>query len=433
MRLRNVFQPRATPDFFPPKLNPLLVKILYSLLPFLLKSFLRHLTIRIEDQSVAKLKAVRGNPCLLLPNHPSHLDALVVLELGRRLKEPFYYLVAREVFQIGHGWLGWLLQRLGCYSVVRGSIDKKSFRTTQELLARNQGRLVIFVEGRISHRSDALLPLEPGSLHLAFLALQKMHNQTGETLASLPSLYVFPVVIRYFYSASKIEQAVERNLSRLERAIGIQSKSRQLCDRIQAASFTVLRDIAAQLDYSPNMETISPRQIEDLSEAMLARLEQLVHLQREAGLEPFDRARRIRNTLDKAMRHPSTPLTSYQQCLQKQKKSVLTSIYPDLERVVSILTIQSIQEELRAPQPSLEHCIEMLRLLEREVFGRFRFGYPTTVLLQVLEPMDLKHRFPRFLQDKKKSVQELLHEIEKALHQGIRSISFSPEQDAGSD
>lgn len=166
-------------DFKPPTLNRSLLQFFYQCLPFLLKHQMGNLRVQIEPETLDKLKAIQGERCLLLPNHPSDSDPAVMFELARQLDEAFFYVAAREVFDYSMGFRGWLFQNLGVYSLVRGTNDRKSIKTSIETLSENKGRLVIFVEGEISSQNDTLLPIEHGVIQLAFMALSDAHKKWG--------------------------------------------------------------------------------------------------------------------------------------------------------------------------------------------------------------------------------------------------------------
>lgn len=403
--------------FRPPLPNALLQRTIKAVLPLLFQHTLGGLSVQIDQQSLQRLESIRGERCLLLPNHPAQWDPWAILEMSKRLGENFYYVVAREVFDWHHGIQGWLLQRMGCYSVVRGASDKDSFKTTREILSHNQGRLVVFVEGEISNQNDSLLPLEPGVIQLAFLSLQDLYKQEEKRLDKLPSLFLCPIAIKYFYNPKGLMETIERSIQRLENAMGFEANQKSHYERIRSIGLTVLQEASKQVGYSLSYDDSLNAQIRGLENCMLTKLEEVVNLPFEAELGYLDRVRRIRNTLDRVLKDVSPEsLSYYQKRLYEHQKAVLENFYWDLDRIVNFI---AIYDGYIAPEMIPERYIEVIRRLEREVFGNYHLQHPRRATLHVLEPIDLKPYFKEFLQDKKKVSEDLIREIEGLLYQAI--------------
>lgn len=207
---------KAKAAFRPPVENPLIESLTRACVPLLLKGMFHDLRVTFRPDDLRRLGELRGERMLLLPNHPSTEDPITMFELARQLGEPMHYVAAREVFDFDHGVRGWLFQRCGVYSVIRGAPDRESFRMTRQILTRGSRRLVIFVEGEISYRNDILIPFQQGVLQLALSAQEDVCEQ----FESAPPVYVAPVAIRYFY-APGVEAAMRQSVERLEEALGL--------------------------------------------------------------------------------------------------------------------------------------------------------------------------------------------------------------------
>ena len=96
------------------------------------------------------------------------------------------------------------MTRLGVYSVVRGAVDRDSFRMTRETLAKGGRKLVIFGEGEISHQNETIMPFESGIVQFGLWALNDM-----EKAGDLKPLYLVPVGIKYIYRNDMWDQ-IER-------------------------------------------------------------------------------------------------------------------------------------------------------------------------------------------------------------------------------
>jgi 1-acyl-sn-glycerol-3-phosphate acyltransferase len=405
--------------FFPPQPSFLTEKLIKASLPLIFKEFLGEFSVYIEPNSMQKLETIKNERCLLLPNHPTPWDPWAMVFLSKKIRKSFFYVVAREIFERQWGIPGKLLQRMGCYSVIRGALDKDSFWTTKEILAQNRGLLTIFVEGEISNQNDSLLPLEPGIVQLAFLALQELYKQQSKAdMDQLPSLYLCPIAIKYFYSPHGLVKTIENAIQSLEKATGLSANGKGHYERIQALGLRVLEEAAKQLGYALNRTDSLMEQICGLEDFMLTQLEQAVNLQYDPHLRYLGRVRRIRNTVDRIVKEPTEPLTSYQHRLHDHQKALLKNFYWDLDRIVNFI---AIYDGYVHPEMKLERYVEVIRRLEKEVFGHYCLQHPRTAVVQVRDPINLKSYFQAFLQDKKKASDALLAEIEHSLYEGIKT------------
>ena len=90
--------------------------------------------------------------------------------LSREIDATFNYMTASEIFLEGRfrAWKSFLIQRLGGYSVIRGSVDRDAFRTTRQLLQAGERPIVIFAEGGLTRQNDTVTPFESGVVNSVF-------------------------------------------------------------------------------------------------------------------------------------------------------------------------------------------------------------------------------------------------------------------------
>src|SRR5262245_28811205 len=144
-------------DFRPPKTNPLVVGLTYPMLPVIARVARRRVAIEVDEGEWERLAPLRERRLIVTPNHPRSNDPLIALWMARRLGRAFNYLTCRELFE---GVYGWIIQRLGAYSILRGAVDREAIRTTISLLAEQDRQVVIFPEGEIYGHNDMLLPFQ---------------------------------------------------------------------------------------------------------------------------------------------------------------------------------------------------------------------------------------------------------------------------------
>ena len=130
-----------------------------------------------------------GDSVLITPNHADHADAFVLYELSRRLKKPFSYMAAYQIFT---GMARWVLPRVGVFSVDREGADLSAFKAAVNLLAEGKHPLVIFPEGEIYRAAERLTPLREGAFAIAAAAARKLEG-TGRKLWIVPAGVVLPV------------------------------------------------------------------------------------------------------------------------------------------------------------------------------------------------------------------------------------------------
>lgn len=408
-----------TLDFKPPLPSRFLQNAFQFILPYICNKVLGGLTVQIDDADLAKLSAIKGERCLLLPNHPSEWDPCVLFDIGKRLNENFFFVAAREVFDYSYGLRGWFFQKLGVYSLVRGSNDRKSLKTSIETLSENKGRLVIFVEGEISQQNETLFPLEAGVIQLAFMALNDIYKQKGKNLEALPSLYVCPVSLRYVYQKAGLTESIEKALTELELATGVVQHG-SMFDRLQTLCATVLEHAAQQIGYILNPERPMADNVLLLSDQMLLKLEHLINISPEPELSYLDRVRGIRNKTDAVLTHAEEEGSLYQSRLHAQQKLVLKNYYQNLDRVVNFV---AIYDGYLQPDMNEARYIELIRRLEKEVFGACQLLHPRTAQVHISDPIDLKFYFSDFLTDKRVTVHQLACEIEQKLYSGIQWVA----------
>ena len=61
--------------------------------------------------------------------------------------------------------------------------------------------------------------------------------------------------------------------------------------------------------------------------------------------------------------------------------------------------------------------MDVLGLLEREVFGRIRFWGPRKAIIKIGEPLNLASYFPRYKADKRGAIQEVTTSLESSVRQ----------------
>jgi len=205
----------AMADFWPPKPSGVWRKVLSPLRKFYLKKFYAVSEVTLEG--LDNLAAIGENDGVLItPNHSHDSDPHVMMEVARRLDRQFYFMAAWQIFKGHKGADGFVLQRMGAFSVDREGCDRRAMRQAVDLMTSGQW-LVVFPEGEIYRTNDRLTPLREGVAFMASTAqkdLTKEHAQPAPTPELSrerserdvpsqdrpPKVWIIPTAIRYRYT-----------------------------------------------------------------------------------------------------------------------------------------------------------------------------------------------------------------------------------------
>lgn len=222
-------------NFIPPAIQPALVEFMQDVFPFYADTAC-HLDVKVDDSAVHSFERTRNFPSIICANHPSPDDPIVLFGLSAEVDYPFYYMTAREVFMRHPSLRSIWLESLGCFSILRGTIDISSLRTTRRLLIRGNDKIVMFPEGEISHQNSLLMPFENGVAQIALDAC-KAKYRIGKT----SPLFVLPAGILYRYRENHVQEMASI-LARLEEKLGILQSDGALSRRVLNCFIALLDD-----------------------------------------------------------------------------------------------------------------------------------------------------------------------------------------------
>lgn len=167
-----------------------------------------------------------GASILIVSNHADEMDIRVFMEAARHCKKQFRFMVNQEAFEEMHGFAGFWMQRVGCFSVARGTSDAAAKAFAIQTLKKGQHPLVMYPEGEIYYSNDEIKPFKTGAVFLAFEALKEMRlDNIGA------DVYVLPVGIKYTYKKS-IRQKLHTRLKALEKQMGVSPKTQAITERL---------------------------------------------------------------------------------------------------------------------------------------------------------------------------------------------------------
>ena len=334
-------QPYETPPcWWSPRLNPRWVRFWR---PFrrLRGLWLQGLT-KVEIVGGQHLQAAQaaGHGVLITPNHPAHADPFVMQEASDRLRAPFYFMAAWQVFAMTH-WIGrGILRQHGCFSVNREGHDIQAFREAVRILQSHQP-LVIFPEGEVMHLNDRVMPFRRGA---ATAALRAAHR-SQRPVACLPT------AIKYYYTNDPQPRLLALT-RRLEQRLGLPfHPNMTLAKRIVRTTEAMLEvkevECFGMPQAGPNVE-----RRERLIAELLTRLETSYGI--TAPGTTSERVKRIRRQAIAVLEGSATD----SQCEAAQC---------DLDDLFAVMQLFSYPADYLAGNPSVERLAETLDKLEEDV------------------------------------------------------------------
>lgn len=381
-------------DFREPKPNPAVIQVCKLILPAWL-AVNEHLSVRIAGGYKQLMQSLRGKRVAILSNHPDRQDPFVICAFARQIGEEFYCMAAREVFDWDHGLRGWLFQRLGAYSVVRGKADFQSISTTKKLLLEGQKKLVLFPEAEITADEQYIQEI-PESLTHIFLKTQVelAREAPGE------SLFILPLAIRYVLE-SNFEIAVHIPLLEAERRFGIRSSRNN-------DAFTRTRVVVeAYLDSLLRAYNL-PRQhagqdLEKLAGAVAENVMRTVSSQLSIEID---------ESLPLQERLYCLRYSIREQGLSDDSVRLQSEFHAnDPDRLERLLILQ---RALHHPHSKLQ-AIRELDLIDSEVTGHVTPKGRQVAIVQLGEPLDVSTFLSRYRRAKEKTVRALTQTVRGAL------------------
>lgn len=394
-------------DFRPPKDNRLLIGLARTFRPLMLSIRMQDAEVEVLGDGIERFKQLKGKHCMVCPNHSHRHDPEVMFILSCLAGEEFNFIAAREVFDWNRGLNGWFLQNMGCYSVVRGAVDRESFKMTKHLLVEGKKKLVLFPEGEISRQNDVLLPLESGAAQLSFMALDEMHKTKPEE-----PLYILPVALKYTYKIDLTPMLTELT-TELEAKLGIKDHSDpSLYKRVRKASEVVLKTLEEEYDLKPAADAELNSRITGLKAHILKTMAEVLHVNLPESGSHLDWVRVLRNTLDDHLYADEEDLPPYQKKIHDEKAEKIKSFYRDLDRVVRFI---AIYDGYLSPPITQERLVNVLELIETEVYGEAKIKGPRKVLVTVGKPINLLDYYADYKKSKKPIIEKLRSEMSEQL------------------
>ncbi len=383
-------------DFKPPKPNRAIIWLSELLLPIYL-NLVERVSFEFFETPDRPVEFLKGKSAVVVLNHSDRQDPLLVMALSKYIRESFYCVAAREVFDWSFGLLGWLFQRLGCFSVDRGTTDFRSIHTIQKILTDSDRKFVVFPEGEITGDDQFVHDISPTLIHI-FLKAQNELSSDG----SNKTIWILPVGVTYGLETD-LHSSINRTLSTIERHLGIKNDcGSDIAQRVKFAVGTVLRNLSEHYKFVLPDKQPQHEQVRLLARHICQRIstyrghvptqdlsnEQLLHSVRS---EISDE---IKSAKDSA-RH--------RKGLQQSTLKICGEFLGDLDRVERLVIVQRILKQKTSP---IQIC-RVTDFLEAETCGRMTAKGRQRASVFFGEPIDVIPYLQAYQSEKDAAIDQL--------------------------
>ncbi len=398
-------------DFYPATPQPSIIRLANAILPSALR-WCGVATVSLPPDDLARLQSHSSGRCIIAPNHPSRVEPLIVGYLASRINRSFYYVSARENFELS--W-GPFMQRIGAYSIARGTPDRTSISTTRALLAEQDRQVVLFPEGEVYHHNDIMLPLNSGVVQIGFWALQDL-QKAGRDL----SLPIIPIAVKYRFLDPPRQPMLNR-VARLEQAVGITSPSENLKERVIALGMSIVATLEAQ--YRVPHEGALPKRIERIKDRIIDRGVALLGLEpRASDATHPEKMRQLFNAVREFKCELEKPKTQYEERLLEQRAVQINLALADLGRIHDCIAISG---HYVSDHPTFERLSDVIGRMEEEVFGK-HVRYPRReALIRIAEPLDLGTLVDDYKSNKRETTAKATAEVALRIANILESLADS--------
>ncbi len=375
--------------FFPPKPQPLMIRLVQSV-SYLVLQRLYRCGLVVSDDDVAKLRAIDQARVVYVCNHPTMEDGMVLFGLAARVGQLWHYIVAWESFK---GLQGKFLQWMGCYSIRRGLGDRASIAQTLSLLKAPRAQVVIFPEGGCSYQNDTVMPFRSGAIQMPLQVMAQLAKRNPDT-----DLYIVPISLKYRYT-QPMTAIIEKTLQGLEQELGLLAVEPQdFYQRLLAIAALIITRIEAEFGLPHPINQDWNERISRLRHHVISQCEQQLSLHPN-GAPIRERVYRI------------------QALLESEEPKTVTEDDALYWTTVRLLNFDAIYDGYVAADPTPERFLDTLMRLEREVY-QIEHIQPKAhrqAIFSVGEPINLKHYVKAFKQNKTGTVTQLIEQLRSAI------------------
>lgn len=362
-------------------------------------------------EGIARALREEGARLVFLPNHSTHSDPQVMTEVCRRLGMRPSFMAAYDVFARSR-LRGWLMQRLGAFSVDREGGDRRAMKFACDLLAGGRHPLVLFPEGNVYLCNDRVTPFAEGAAYIALRA-QKAVGGDGP-------VYAVPVSLKLTF-VEDVREVVRGELGGLARRFGSALDGQaDILEELKRISMAGLARHLRQRGYIAPESTLSAdAQIRQAVEQLVVGLERKMELGPRKGDDLRGRVRRIRACVH-AVRTDRDREADHRVAVHWADEAMLA------------LRMLGYLGGYTAENPSLDRVAETVARLREDVTAELaRPIGMRRALVRIGCPIDLREHLAGFQARARGAIAELTGQCEAAVQEGMDAINGMNDAEGG--
>ena len=386
--------------FIPPKLEYPIAWMIDVSFPLFAKFGMNLNGIDISDEDRKLLRSLRHERMLYMSNHPSTIEPPIAYYVANIMGTRFHYLAARNVFNWMFGLLGELISKLGAFSVLTGTTDRETLKTSRAILAAPGGKLVIYPEGMCSMENDNLAPFMPGIAQIGFWGLEDARK-----IDPAADIIVLPAFVKYTLAGSRssLRQEIESSLRRLEDKLGIEPGNRNLLRQFLAVGRVLLENAEKEYGINASDKDDYDYRVGHVRHAALNRAAKRLRVKLDSGSDSFHKIRevfKVKDAIESGVEDPKRPKIPSEDLIMGTR---------DLDTAYTFIVIKP---EYIVSRPTPERFMEWIYRFETHVFGSTSFRARRAKVI-FSEPFRIGDYYGAYQKDKKATVDEVTNRLRK--------------------
>ncbi len=369
------------------------VRILNSILAFLLKNKAKIKEIKFSKNDERQLKKTLPNGVLIACNHPTDFDPPSLYCALRKLNLKFRIMTAKDVMFRTPYIFRKLIQMGGCFSVDRTKLDRKSLSRSIEILTSNKN-LIVFPEGRTHGQGNRLLDYQPGPIKIATLSSKKIKS----------SIKILPIAIYYSIIGNK-SQIVKKRLEELEKTLNIKPHKKKDMDvRVSQIAHSIIKKLETQEGYQTSQK--KHKDSEAKWRWLTSRAKKLCdnsikNIEAKLEIKPLQKDT-LSNRVQKA-REANDLIKNKNEKNENTKKIMMLHSLSCLDFKNWKESYESVEEILAIFSKEIHRLMDKKHIIKTKKKCHFKLG-------KIIEVKNLKHSNPRLSKEYEKKLLEQLWE-----------------------
>lgn len=288
-------------EYFPPKPNRLIAWLGEWWSRRYLLAGPDHRIHKVTVENAGPLQAIHrehGARVLLLPNHSTHSDPMIMVEACRQVGVWSIFMAAYDVFLRSRAQ-GWLMQRMGAFSVNRDGSDRRSMKDAIATVIDGRYALTVFPEGNVYFMNDRVTPFLEGPAYIAMKAQQEM-NDAGR-------IFAVPVSIKATHTTDA-RVTLQETLDHMAEQLDVESDSEAgIVAQVHEVGVAMIQRNLSQRGFLPPDPDYSnlPKLLQQCARQILDQLEAKIGMDSKEGEDLMNRIRAARWEIHKVRSDPA--------------------------------------------------------------------------------------------------------------------------------